>query len=171
MSTNKSPNRTHEISIALGGVSPLVFVAAYLISIIVFWGLFLLLPRGSFYHSTAQYEREFLNQDASSILNAIKVDILSNLQVHYGNLKISKNNWVVELSEFQVSSLNVSEYPENISFQVFVPLWYVPPDKQYTQGFLRSTIRLDLKEETFIADRAYYFPPLEDASTINIEGV
>jgi hypothetical protein len=171
MATNKSSNRAREISIALGSISPFVFVTLYIVTIVAFWGVFLLLPRGSFYHSTAQYEREFLNQDANSILNAIKEEILDNLRVHYPNLAVSENSWVVDRSELRVNSLNVSDYPDSISFQVSAPLWYIPADKKFIQSSLQSVVRLGLNKETFIADRAYYFPHLEDTSTVKIEGV
>ena len=171
MSISQSSSPDHKTTTKFGDIPPLIFVVVYVLVIIIFWIIFLFLPAGSFYHSTAQYERKFFDEDAKSILDSIKIEILDNLENHHPNLEVSENNWFINLSELQVYSLDVSQYPNSVSFQVFAPLEYVLEEKKYVEHTLHSTIQLKLNEEIFIDDRVYYLLSTKNTSLTKIEGI
>jgi hypothetical protein len=86
--------------------------------ILVFAGIYYWLPARSFYHSTAQYEYDAFNGDASKVLVTLGDGIRANLRKHYKSSDPSIRGWVVDAEALQASSLSVREFPDSFSFQL-----------------------------------------------------
>jgi hypothetical protein len=127
----------------LGGIAILYYVLVYFVLILIFSFIYYFLPAKSFYHTTSKYEYSELTEEADIILEKIKEHIfLSNLN-YYGDTVINLNGWAINLSELRAYSLNVADFPNNISFRLGITFLH----ENGIQSGMSPEIKIDIQEK------------------------
>jgi Ion channel len=99
-------------------VPALIYLIGYVGLIFIFAFLYTLLPNNSFYHATAKYEKNDLNNEATIILGKINDEIKANFKNKYNSSIATINGWMVDSNKFSTHSLDAKNYPEDISFNL-----------------------------------------------------
>jgi hypothetical protein len=146
----------------LGKAPTLLFLVGYL-GIIFGFSLvfFYVLSDSDFYHSTSQYEYEFFNKDADSILYNIRSGLINNfLESHKEIYEI--NGWKININDLGITSLYLGNYPEEFSFKLSLPITHETNEKTdiWSQITASMTARLDNKIR--IDNLIYMFCSLEE---------
>jgi hypothetical protein len=155
------------ISFRLGRVPSLLYIAAYILLIILFSGIYYILPERPFYHSTAQYEYESLNADANKLLSTLRDRIINNLTRYYKSSQPKIRDWVLDTRSFTVDSLSVRNFPEEFNFQVGAPLSRIEP-RGKVETYEHRLVIVPLKGKMIIEGVVYLFPKLDEAAPISI---
>lgn len=127
----------------LGGIATLYYVIFYFGLILIFSFIYYLLPAKSFYHTTSKYEHSELTREADKILEKIREHVfLSNVE-YYGDTIINLNGWSIDLSELRTNSLNVADYPNNVSFRLGITFYH----ENGIQSGISPEIKIDIQEK------------------------
>lgn len=145
----------------LGRVPTLIYLLLFLLLIFVFAFLYDSLPNTSFYHATAKYEYDYLNREADEISNQLKNEITETFVDHYGDSQVIINGWQVDISELRITSLQVKDFPEEISFHIWLPIKSID-DQRGIETVINTTVTLSLKEKIQTDDVIELFPDFSD---------
>jgi len=99
-------------------IPALIYIIAYIVFIFIFAFTYTLMPNNSFYHSTAKYEKNELNTEASIVLEKLRNEIVNNFNSNYKSNTANINGWTVDSKNISVNSLNVKNYPDEVKFHL-----------------------------------------------------
>jgi predicted RNA binding protein YcfA (HicA-like mRNA interferase family) len=145
----------------LGNIPSLIYVASYVFLIFAFSYIYYVLPGRPFFHSTAQYEYESLNLDATNLLSRLRERILKNLNLTYKSDKPNIRGWLLDTRSIDVNSLSVRNFPEEFSFVVTAPLTRLDP-KGLVFVYTHWLVTAPLKDKVVSGGIVYLFPKSTD---------
>jgi hypothetical protein len=163
-------NQIRSLSSKLGEAPTLIYLLGYLIVIFVFSLIYYYaLPGKHFYHSTAQYEYKFFNNDVKEILHDLRTEIRQLYQEN-GEAKQEINGWRMDTNNLETDSLNIENFPSEFSFQIIIPI------NNGTQGNWDSWTFLSAKvtvfTEEWISNNIVYSPfKIVNTTTTPVQGI
>jgi hypothetical protein len=149
-------NKLRVLFLRLGKISIVNYIACYLLLIFVFSLIYYNLPTNNFYHSTSQFEYEFLNQDADFILRDIELQIAKEFEDSYGQSRIYFDDWQVDIEMLDIQSLNVKNFPQEFDFSIYLPSYY-EKEEDYIEIYHSSKITVTLADRIISNDIVYFF--------------
>lgn len=154
----------NKISVFVVLISPLGYIGLFIILILLYSIFYYFLPPSSLYHSTSQFEYEYLTPDANNVLFSIRKRIIQNFTDHYGSTTALINGWELDINELNVFSLDVKNFPENAGFGLRLPVTYVYHDKHYVYSEIKSRVTIPANQYLRIDDIYYFFVETKDSN-------
>jgi len=161
-----------KLSKKLGKTPTLIYLFVYLFLIFIFSLLYyFFLPGRHFYHPTVQYEYKYFDQDANQILEIVRGEIIEIFMNEYGTPQTALDGWQVDIEEVGVYSLFVEDFPNEIQFDVSLPITYTLDDGNQIWSRLFSKVKVPLKSRVTSGETVLFFVEFLDSSTMVIKGV
>ena len=151
-------NGLKKLSRKLGRTPTFIFLFAYLFLIVIFSLLYyIFLPGNHFYHPTAQYEYEHFNKDADRILETVREEIIKQFVGEYGSPQTTLNGWQIDIQELDVHSLFIGNFPEEIQFEISLPMTYLIENENYIWSLFTAKVRVPLQSKLIFGNRVLFF--------------
>jgi hypothetical protein len=170
MSLSASSAKLRRLSANLGSVPTVAYLLLYLLLVPAFALVYSVLPWDHFWHSTSKFEYGYFEQDANSLLEGIREQVVDAFKSHYGRSRVSFDGWEVDIESVRFHSLDVANFPDELGLQATIPVAYDTQDGDYVHGWLPAHITIPLRQTLTIDDVVYLFPTFQENHTIAIDG-
>lgn len=146
-----------KISAGLAIISPIRYIFIFVLLVFGYSLIYYCLPVDSFYHSTAMYEYNYLDEDAKTILSSIRSSIVETFNHYYDANIVDFNGWKANITDLKVTSLDLNDYPDSIGFSVTLPVVFSSSDRNQIHSNIMANISISMEPYYLLDNKIYAF--------------
>lgn len=155
----------------VGNIPSILFLCLYIVLVFSFAKIYYDMPPRSFYHSTSKFEYQNLDKDADKILKKIKTEITKTFKSYYKTGTKVFDGWLIDVDKIKVSSLNVIDFPKEITFNINLITTYETNGKKHIYSQLSSVIKLPIKLRMVMEATLYSSIQIKESVSPEIVGI
>lgn len=171
---NSSPMWTRLLSVVywFGNLPALLFIVFYISIILGFSFIYTSLPSRHFFHSMSRYEFEPMTAEAREIIQQVEQSIRDGFISYYGNTYTAIDDWLLDVTEFNVNRIDVSEYPDTgkMRFHIYSSSYLMKNGEIQASTHGPATFDVSLQSRLIGNGTIFLYPEFEENYVMTVEG-